>query len=245
MDSRRWCLKDCARGPSVPRSTARVVDRTPAWLVSWFLILGFGIGCSKAKKLASVCEKANRTTLLGKADRPDCKRCLESEKEKVDLKIKNDLARLAPLFVSCQKAHVECQAPEGTTDCDCLIEHTHSDGCFEVQTMLGETLGNCADACLAGTTATAETARNGRLHIAMKPKDARVSVDGVVVSSGAQLLLERKPGTYRLEFTRDGYETLGQSVQISPGQDTSTDIEMVPDADTGFDLTSTPKGALV
>jgi eukaryotic-like serine/threonine-protein kinase len=87
--------------------------------------------------------------------------------------------------------------------------------------------------------------RPGKLQVAVKPVDARLSVDGVVITSEPPFLLEKRPGVYRLSVSRPGYVTRDQNVQIAAGQAGHMDIDLEPSPDTGFDLTSQPSGGLV
>jgi len=87
--------------------------------------------------------------------------------------------------------------------------------------------------------------RPGKLQVVVRPQDAKLSVDGVRITSGPPYLLHKRSGTYRLSLVQDGYITKEQSVQISPGQDGHIDIDLEPSPETGFDLTSQPSGGLV
>jgi serine/threonine protein kinase len=87
--------------------------------------------------------------------------------------------------------------------------------------------------------------RPGNLQVAVKPQDARLAVDGAVITSDPPFHLEKRPGVYRLTVSRPGYVTRDQVVQISAGQSGHVDIDLEPSPDTGFDLTSQPSGGLV
>lgn len=87
--------------------------------------------------------------------------------------------------------------------------------------------------------------RPGKLQVAVKPVDARLSVDGVVITSEPPFMLEKRPGVYRLSVSRPGYVTRDQSVQIAAGQAGHMDIDLEPSPENGFDLTSQPSGGLV
>ncbi|HEY5285236.1 MAG TPA: protein kinase, partial [Polyangia bacterium] len=87
--------------------------------------------------------------------------------------------------------------------------------------------------------------RPGNLQVAVKPQDARLAVDGVVITSDPPFQLQKRPGVYRLTVSRAGYVTRDQVVQISAGQSGHMDIDLEPSPDTGFDLTSQPSGGLV
>ena len=87
--------------------------------------------------------------------------------------------------------------------------------------------------------------RPGNLQVAVKPQDARLAVDGIVITSDPPFQLQKRPGVYRLTVSRAGYVTRDQVVQISAGQSGHMDIELEPSPDTGFDLTSQPSGGLV
>jgi serine/threonine protein kinase len=87
--------------------------------------------------------------------------------------------------------------------------------------------------------------RPGHLQVAVKPQDARLAVDGAVITSDPPFHLDKRPGVYRLTVSRAGYVTREQSVQISAGQAGHLDIDLEPTPDTGFDLTSQPSGGRV
>jgi hypothetical protein len=87
--------------------------------------------------------------------------------------------------------------------------------------------------------------RPGNLQVAVKPQDARLAVDGAVITSDPPFHLEKRPGVYRLTVSRPGYLSRDQVVQISAGQAGHVDIDLEPSPDTGFDLTSQPSGGLV
>jgi serine/threonine protein kinase len=87
--------------------------------------------------------------------------------------------------------------------------------------------------------------RPGKLQVAVRPPDARLSVGGVLITSGPPFLLEKRPGVYRLSVSRPGYVTREQDVQIAAGQMGHLDLDLEPSSDTGFDLTSQPSGGLV
>jgi len=46
--------------------------------------------------------------------------------------------------------------------------------------------------------------RSGKMQIAVKPSDARVTVDGVGLHEGPPYVIERRPGIYHLAVVRDG-----------------------------------------
>ena len=87
--------------------------------------------------------------------------------------------------------------------------------------------------------------RPGHLQVAVKPQDARLAVDGVVITSDPPFHLDKRPGVYRLTVSRAGYVAREQNVQISAGQSGHIDIDLEPSPDTGFDLTSQPSGGRV
>jgi serine/threonine protein kinase len=87
--------------------------------------------------------------------------------------------------------------------------------------------------------------RPGMLQVSVKPPDARLAVDGVLITSGPPYQLDKRPGNYRLTVTRPGYVTREQTIQIAAGQAGHMDIDLEPAPDTGFDLTSQPSGGLV
>jgi hypothetical protein len=98
---------------------------------------------------------------------------------------------------------------------------------------------------LGGGAAYMIMTRPGKLQVAVKPVDARLSVDGVVITSEPPFLLEKRPGVYRLSVARPGYVTRDQNVQIAAGQAGHMDIDLEPSPENGFDLTSQPSGGLV
>ena len=87
--------------------------------------------------------------------------------------------------------------------------------------------------------------RPGMLQVSVKPQDARLAVDGVLITAGPPYQLDKRPGVYHLTVARVGYVTREQTIQISAGQAGHMDIELEPAPDTGFDLTSQPSGGLV
>jgi serine/threonine protein kinase len=87
--------------------------------------------------------------------------------------------------------------------------------------------------------------RPGNLQVAVKPQDARLAVDGAVITSDPPFHLQKRPGVYRLTVSHPGYVSRDQVVQISAGQSGHMDIDLEPTPDTGFDLTSQPSGGLV
>ena len=87
--------------------------------------------------------------------------------------------------------------------------------------------------------------RPGHLQVAVKPQDARLAVDGVVITSDPPFQLDKRPGVYRLAVSRAGYVTREQNIQISAGQAGHLDMDLEPSPDTGFDLTSQPSGGRV
>ncbi|MBN2574027.1 MAG: protein kinase [Deltaproteobacteria bacterium] len=87
--------------------------------------------------------------------------------------------------------------------------------------------------------------RPGMLQISVRPPDARLAVDGVLITAGPPFQLVKRPGVYRLTVSRVGYVTREQVIQISAGQAGHMDIELEASPDTGFELTSQPSGGLV
>jgi hypothetical protein len=87
--------------------------------------------------------------------------------------------------------------------------------------------------------------RPGKLQVEVRPADARLSVDGVLITAEPPFMLEKRPGVYHLSVSRPGYVTRDQNMQIAAGQAGHVDIDLEPSADTGFDLTSQPSGGLV
>jgi eukaryotic-like serine/threonine-protein kinase len=98
---------------------------------------------------------------------------------------------------------------------------------------------------LGGGVAYMVMTRPGRLQVAVKPADARLSVDNVLITSDPPFMLVKRPGVYRLSVARPGYVTRDLTVQIAAGQEGHMDVDLEPSPDTGFDLTSQPSGGLV
>jgi serine/threonine protein kinase len=98
---------------------------------------------------------------------------------------------------------------------------------------------------LGGTGTFLYLTRPGKLQVSVRPQDAKLSIDGVRITSGPPYLLQKRPGTYRLSLAQDGYVTKEQVVRIDPGQGGHTDIDLEPSPESGFDLTSQPTGGLV
>ena len=87
--------------------------------------------------------------------------------------------------------------------------------------------------------------RSGKMQIAVKPSDARVTVDGVGLHEGPPYVIERRPGIYHLAVVRDGYVSREQDVEIRTARVERVEIELEASPDTGFELTSQPPGGLV
>jgi hypothetical protein len=87
--------------------------------------------------------------------------------------------------------------------------------------------------------------RSGKMQIAVKPSDARVTVDGVGLHEGPPYVIERRPGIYHLAVGRDGYLSREQDVEIRTARVERVEIELEASPDTGFELTSQPPGGLV
>ena len=87
--------------------------------------------------------------------------------------------------------------------------------------------------------------RSGKMQIAVKPSDARVTVDGVGLHEGPPYVIERRPGIYHLAVVRDGYLSREQDVEIRTARVERVEIELEASPDTGFELTSQPPGGLV
>jgi serine/threonine protein kinase len=87
--------------------------------------------------------------------------------------------------------------------------------------------------------------RSGKMQIAVKPLDARVTVDGVGLHEGPPYVIERRPGIYHLAVVRDGYLSREQDVEIRTARVERVEIELEASPDTGFELTSQPPGGLV
>jgi serine/threonine protein kinase len=87
--------------------------------------------------------------------------------------------------------------------------------------------------------------RSGKMQIAVKPSDARVTVDGVALHEGPPYVIERKPGIYHLAVARDGYLPREQDVEIRTARVERVEFELEASPETGFELTSQPPGGLV
>jgi eukaryotic-like serine/threonine-protein kinase len=98
---------------------------------------------------------------------------------------------------------------------------------------------------LGGGGAYLYLTRSGKMQIAVKPVDARVTVDGVALHEGPPYVIERRPGIYHVAVARDGYVSREQDVEIRTAQVERVEIEMEASPDTGFELTSQPPGGLV
>jgi serine/threonine protein kinase len=98
---------------------------------------------------------------------------------------------------------------------------------------------------LGGGGAYMYLTRTGKVQIAVKPQDARVTVDGVVAQNGPPYVIERRPGIYHVAAARDGYISREQNVELHAAQVERVEMELEPSPDTGFELTSQPPGGLV
>ena len=87
--------------------------------------------------------------------------------------------------------------------------------------------------------------RSGKMQIAVKPSDARVTVDGVALHEGPPFVIERKPGIYHLAVVRDGYLPREQDVEIRTARVERVEVDLEASPETGFELTSQPPGGLV
>jgi serine/threonine protein kinase len=87
--------------------------------------------------------------------------------------------------------------------------------------------------------------RSGKMQIAVKPADARVSVDGVALSEGPPFVIERRPGIYHVSVARDGYVSRERDAEIRAARMERMEIELEASPETGFELTSQPPGGLV
>jgi hypothetical protein len=83
------------------------------------------------------------------------------------------------------------------------------------------------------------------MQIAVKPQDARVTLDGVALHDGPPYVIERRPGIYHVAVARDGYTSREQDVEIRTAQVERVAVELEASPDTGFELTSQPPGGLV
>ena len=61
----------------------------------------------------------------------------------------------------------------------------------------------------------------GTLTISSTPSDAAVKIDGEYMGTTPLTLKNRKPGTYRVTFSAEGYETQTQSVTVAAGKTAS------------------------
>jgi len=98
---------------------------------------------------------------------------------------------------------------------------------------------------LGGGAAYLYLTRTGKMQIAVKPQDARVTVDGVALQNGPPYVIERRPGIYHVAVAREGYLPREQNVEIRAAQVERVDVDLEPSPDTGFELTSQPPGGLV
>ena len=102
-------------------------------------------------------------------------------------------------------------------------------------------------AALAGWLAGKQeaTPRTGFIELSVDPTDATVLVDDVKVSSGARVTVERRPGSYTVSVTRDGYTRSDQLVDVVAGGSTALRVTLEASPDTGFEMTSDPPGQRV
>ena len=98
---------------------------------------------------------------------------------------------------------------------------------------------------LGGGGAYLYLTRSGKMQIAVKPADARVTVDGVALHEGPPYVIERRPGIYHVAVAREGYVPREQDVEIRTAQVERVEVELEASPDTGFELTSQPPGGLV
>jgi len=98
---------------------------------------------------------------------------------------------------------------------------------------------------LGGGGAYLYLTRSGKMQIAVKPSDARVTLDGVVLRDGPPYVIERRPGIYHVAVARDGYVPREQDVEIRTALVERVEIGLEASPDTGFELTSQPPGGLV
>jgi serine/threonine protein kinase len=98
---------------------------------------------------------------------------------------------------------------------------------------------------LGGVGAYLYLTRSGKMQIAVKPADARVTLDGVALRDGPPFVIERRPGIYHVAVGRDGYVPREQDVEIRTAQVERVEIDLEASPDTGFELTSQPPGGLV
>jgi serine/threonine protein kinase len=87
--------------------------------------------------------------------------------------------------------------------------------------------------------------RPGKLEIDVSPSGASISVDGVVQKGIPPFLLEKAPGTFKIEVVQDGYTKEERRAEVKPGATERVKIDLRPSPSTGFELTSDPPGQLV
>jgi len=100
-------------------------------------------------------------------------------------------------------------------------------------------LAGWATAKYAGGPAT------GVMTVNVDPADAIVIVDNEKVGDRSPVTVERRPGSYTLSVSRDGYTREDQMVEVVPGRATTVKVALEASPDTGFELTSDPPGMRV
>ncbi len=85
--------------------------------------------------------------------------------------------------------------------------------------------------------------REGKLLLVVNPSDATLAIDGTTPKGAGPFPLA--PGAHTLTVSREGYVRKDQAVDIQAGQVERLEVQLEPSADTGFELTSEPSGALV
>ena len=90
-------------------------------------------------------------------------------------------------------------------------------------------------------------ARTGTLKITSTPTDAAVKIDGEYMGTTPLTLKNRKPGTYRVTFSAEGYETKTQSVTVTAGKTATASATLkkkqVPQATTTVTSTTSSDGS--
>src|SRR5262249_59152815 len=67
----------------------------------------------------------------------------------------------------------------------------------------------------------------GTVHLALRPADASVYVDGEFRGSGRRAeTLRLAPGRHRLEVVRPGYRTVEREIDVRPGETTRIDVDL-------------------
>lgn len=87
------------------------------------------------------------------------------------------------------------------------------------------------------------------LHLTTTPRDVKVSLDGVVVQTGATspfVLTDVEPGrTHQVEVTREGYKPWASKVELQPDQTMELPPIVLERMESGFTVDSIPSGATI